>query len=67
MTRVTHNGRVYLKINKEEWEFSGGETNPDLLKLKNRRVGSRGFCYFKLREGINLDMREHEDAAQYSW
>lgn len=54
MTRITYNGLVYVKINKSDWEFEGGDTNPDLLKLVNKRPGSRGHRYFKLRAGLNV-------------
>lgn len=54
MTRITYNGYVYLKISKEDWEFSGGEQNPDLLKLRNTRRSKRGYTYFRMREGLNM-------------
>lgn len=54
MTRIKYGGLIYLAINKEDWEFAGGETNPDLLRLPNRRAGSRGYRYFKLRDGVQV-------------
>lgn len=54
MTRIKYGGLVYLAITKEDWEFGGGETNPDLLKLRNKRGHGRGFRYYKLREGIQV-------------
>lgn len=50
MTRITYGGLIYLAITKEDWEFGGGETNPDLLKLCNQRGHGRGYRYYKLRE-----------------
>ena len=52
MTRIKYGGLVYLTITKEDWEFAGGETNPDLLRLRNKRAHARGYRYFKLREGV---------------
>jgi hypothetical protein len=65
MTRINYNGHVYLKISKTDWEFSGGEQNPDLLKLRNTRRTKRGYTYFRMREGINLDASQHEEAGEY--
>lgn len=52
MTRIKYGGLVYVAITKEDWEFGGGETNPDLLRLRNKRDHGRGYRYFKLREGV---------------
>jgi len=49
MTRIKYGDAVYLKITKEEWEFSGGETNPELLKLRHKKRDRRTYRYFKLR------------------
>lgn len=51
MTRITYKGQVYIKISKSDWEFGGGPSNPDLLKLKNKHwaQGRRSHCYFRLR------------------
>jgi len=49
MTRIKYGDAVYLKITKEEWEFSGGETNPELLKLRHKKRERRTYRYFKLR------------------
>lgn len=58
MTRITFNGYVYVKITKEDWEFEGGETNPDLLKLRNRKRERRSYRYFKLRDGVYVGTTE---------
>ena len=54
MTRITFNGFVYVKITKEEWMFAGGETNPDLLKLRHKGRERRVYRYFRLRDGVNV-------------
>lgn len=48
MTRIKYKGLVWLKIKLTDWEFEGGHTNPDLLKLK-RKDGRSGHNYFTLR------------------
>lgn len=53
MTRIKYGGLVYEKITKEDWEFEGGETNPDLLKLRHRGRERKTYRYFKLREGVH--------------
>lgn len=68
MTRIEYRGLVYVKITKEDWEFGGGETNPDLLKLKNRKRDRTNYRYFKLREHgqppLNPEPIPQEDEAQ---
>lgn len=45
MTRITLKGAVWHKISRADWEFEGGESNHELLKLRNR--GGRGSRYFR--------------------
>lgn len=48
LSHIRYGGFVYVRINKAEYQFEGGETNKDLLKLKDRlRPGCH--VYFKLR------------------
>lgn len=54
MTRIKYSGLIYLAINREDWEFAGGAANPDLLKLPTKRLGGRGYRYFKLQDGVQL-------------
>lgn len=50
MTRITYGGLVYVQITKEDWEFDGGQGNPDLLKLRNKTRERVSYRYFRLRE-----------------
>lgn len=59
MTRITYKGYVWLKINKEDWEFEGGETNPDLLRLPCKK--GRGNNHFKLRDGVYVGTKEKSE------
>lgn len=51
MTRIKYNGLTYEKITKTDWEFEGGETNPDLLKLRHNKRERTCYRYFRLRAG----------------
>lgn len=52
MTHIKYKGHTWLKIPKVEWQFAGGETNPDLLKLPNTRTKNtrKSYHYFKRRD-----------------
>lgn len=73
MTRITYRGSVYVKITKEDWEFGGGETNPELLKLKNTKRQRTNYRYFKLREHgqpepiVPVKAESEADAALRRW
>lgn len=65
---------MYDKISKTDWEFEGGETNPDLLKLKPTVKRPRSWRYFRLRPGYQPVVEEQEvivesatDAALRRW
>ncbi|TXJ25417.1 MAG: hypothetical protein E6Q24_14905 [Chitinophagaceae bacterium] len=49
MNRIKYAGLMYDRIKKEDWEFEGGETNPDLLKLQHPKRERKGYRYFRLR------------------
>ena len=55
MTRIKYGGLIYIKITKEDWEFGGGETNPDLLKLKHPKRTRKAYRYFKLQAGLCVE------------
>jgi hypothetical protein len=50
-SRIKYGGLVYDKITKEDWEFEGGETNPDLLKLRHKKRERTCYRYFRIRAG----------------
>jgi hypothetical protein len=52
MTRIKYNGLIYEKITKQDWEFEGGETSPDLLKLRHKKRERACYRYFRLRAGL---------------
>ena len=72
MTRIKYGGFIYLKITKEDWEFEGGETNPDLLKLRHPKRERKTYRYFRLQGGLNapceqLPVETETEAALRRW
>lgn len=73
MTRIQYGGLIYVKITKEDWMFAGGETNPDLLKLKHPKRDRTAYRYYRLREHgqpeerVAVEPESETEAALRRW
>lgn len=65
MTTIEYAGKIYNHITKEEWMFAGGETNPDLLKLRHPKRERRCYRYFRISEFQPKPKEEVPEETEY--